>query len=195
MGLFDGLRMRREAATRRQEAVDAYKVDHEAAVKAVRESRKTGEAIEEGLHSERALKSATAVVNREEKEIGKLVTREARAIEKTATKTSFLTRLGRDGVRRTVGKPALIGAGIVAGAAAVGIIATKIRGDRKAASKAEAMMADPVMDMPPAMPAPVDMSMMAPQAQTMMGEQPVEGPRAQAVKTARETAGSPELGA
>ncbi len=124
--------------------------------------------------------------------------RDLRAAKK-ATKIGFFEKLRTVGPREAVGKPALIGAGVVAGAAALGIIATKVRSDRKKGSKAEAMMADPMMDVPPAMPAPVDMNMMPQQEmaqapQTMMGEQPVEGPRAQAVKDERAAGQSPELG-
>jgi hypothetical protein len=88
------------------------------------------------------------------------------------------------GFRNTVGKPALIGAGILAGIGAIGLFAHSLRKNRSQDTHDEIAMAG-------ALPPPVAMDPMVGQ-NTLMGQVPTPGDRAAAVLASR-GAGSPNL--
>lgn len=157
-----------------------------------------------------AANSAKAAETASVKSAEKFAAQAAKAAEKQAGKTAkqalkaienpgFRHRVGRDGLvgalggtAKKGGKVALIGGAVIAGAAALGVVASKTRKNRQSASRDEAML-DPMGGLPPAMPTA---EMMPQPQQTMMGMEPVEGERAQAVKDQRESGvDSPQVGA
>jgi hypothetical protein len=155
--------------------------DHEAAAAERATKRKAGQTVGEVTPIEKVFDNHHA--RREVMEARGLERQLALDLKAAgkAGKIGFWERTKVLGLRNTVGKPALIGAGIVAGITALGIFAHGLRKNRNKDTHDEIAMAG-------ALPPPVAMDPMI-GGNTLMGEVPTAGPRAQAVLASRGAGG------